>query len=112
MPVQPRAEPSVPPAAGTGISIERRALELRGSGKSYATIARDLGLDSARLAHEAFTRGVRQRPADERATLRDAEGGRLDALADETRAKADLTPDQRSKRLRAIERLRRAMLTD
>jgi hypothetical protein len=93
-------------------SVDKQAVELRAEGKSYAIVARTLGLDSARLAHEAFSRGLRQYPAGKRAALRKAEGVRLDALADKTNARADLSSEQRSKRLRSIERLRQTVMMD
>ena len=117
MTVQPEREAFVPRVvddadAENAVAIDRKAVELRGAGKSYGTIARSLGLESPRSAHEAFSRGVRQRPAGERAKLRQAESLRLDALADKTKARTDLSSDQRSKRLRSIERLRQTVMMD
>jgi hypothetical protein len=92
--------------------LERRALDLRTAGKTYASIARELGLAKAKDAHEIFSRAVRGRPQKERTRLRAAECERLDALARKAEERADLSPDQRRKRLRSIERLRQTLMMD
>jgi hypothetical protein len=97
-----------PEAAG----LDEQVVGLRTQGRSFAAIARTLGLEGARQAHEAFSGALRRRPAPERAELREAESVRLEALAESTRAREDLTPEQVNKRLRTIERLRQTVMMD
>jgi hypothetical protein len=91
---------------------DRETVELRTAGKSYSSIAKKLGLTSARDAHEAFARDVRRRPAKERDALRSAESERLEALATKTQGRTDLDKTQKAKRLRNIERLRQTLMMD
>ena len=113
----PQPEPVAPRVvddadADAGLALDRETVVLRSAGTSYAAIARRLGLPDARHAHDAFTREVRRRPAEERAALRDAEAARLETLAGRTQARTDLDAGQVAKRLRAIERLRQTLMMD
>jgi len=89
-----------------------RVVEMRTAGKSFATIARAVGLDSARDALAAFNRGIRSRPAKELATLRKAELKRLDTLAKRVKARAELGADDIAVRLKRVERIRVELLAD
>ena len=44
-------------------TIDERVLELRGQGQAYARISRDLGLDRAADAQQAFRRALLRLPA-------------------------------------------------
>jgi hypothetical protein len=115
MSVRPKQEAPVPRDEannGGNLALDQKTVALRSAGKSYANIARTLGLADARKAHEAFSRDVRRRPSTERAALRDAEAVRLDTLADRTKSRSDLSAEQVAKRLRAIERLRQTVMMD
>jgi len=65
----------------TESSSDDTALELRRSGRSYAAIAKKLGLTRASEANDAFNRALRTRPTDEQVVLREEESLRLDKLA-------------------------------
>jgi hypothetical protein len=97
-------------------AVEARDAEivkLRSTGRSFVSIAKTLGLDTARDALTAFHRGIRSRPAAELAKLRDAELERLDALAKRVRARtAELGADDIARRLKRVDRMRAELLAD
>ncbi|MEY2567923.1 MAG: hypothetical protein QOE35_2452 [Actinomycetota bacterium] len=93
-------------------AVDEQALELRSSGKSFSSIAKALGLERAHDANEAFIRALRRRAPKARKVIREAEAGRLEALATKVRARDDLTPEQTKKRLRSVERLRQTLMMD
>ena len=93
-------------------STDDRALELRGQGKGLKAIARELGFQRASEANAAFNRALRRRPVDEQAVIRAAEQSRLDSLADAVRRKEELVEGDVEKRLRAIDRLRAALVAE
>ena len=53
----------------TESSSDDTALELRRSGRSFAAIAKKLGLTRASEANDAFNRALRTRPTDEQVVL-------------------------------------------
>ena len=87
-------------------TIDDRVLELRSQGRSYGAIARELGLDQPRDAHDAFRRAVRSRPAPEQTVLRNQELDRLDELSEQIRTLPHLTAEQVAAQLRVVTRLR------
>lgn len=93
-------------------SRDAQAVELRSTGKSYAAIARALGLDNSRDAVAAFNRGIRAKPVAELARLRVAEGERLDLLARRMKAREELGPADMAQRLKRVESLRAQLLAD
>ncbi|MDQ1374105.1 MAG: hypothetical protein QOJ09_1443 [Actinomycetota bacterium] len=107
------AAPQSPSSAPDDASaVDEQALELRSSGKSFSSIAKALGLERAHDANEAFIRALRRKAPKARKVLREAEAGRLEALATKVKARDDLTPEQTKKRLRSVERLRQTLMMD
>ena len=83
-----------------------KVLELRGKGRSFAAIAKLLGLENANAANVAFNRALRARPAAEQKLLRKQEQLRLDALAERVRTRPNLSEREVGRQLRTISRLR------
>jgi hypothetical protein len=96
----------------TESSTDDTALELRRSGRSFAAIAKTLGLKRASDANDAFNRALRTRPRDEQVVLRDEESLRLDKLATKVRSRKDLAEEDVNRQLRTITRLREALVAD
>ncbi len=99
-------------SASDSASTDARALELRGQGKGLKAIARELGFQRVSEANAAFNRALRRRPVEEQAVIRAAEESRLDSLADAVRGKEELAQGDVDRRLRAIDRLRAALLAE
>jgi hypothetical protein len=91
---------------------EDKVLELRVQGRSFAGIAKTLGLGRPSQANAAFNRALRRKPPAERDALRGRELTRLDALADAVRAHPERGPDALARRLRTVARLRSMLMTD
>lgn len=89
-----------------------RALELRRKGKGLKSIAAELGLGRAVDANRAFNRALRRRPPEEQAVFRAEEEDRLDKLADAVRRDDTMSPEVLERRLRSVERLRGALLSE
>lgn len=92
--------------------IDEQALVLRRQSKGFRTIAAALGLPGANDANKAFNRALRRRTADEQATIRSEEHGRLDRLRDAVAADKKRSEEENAKRLHAIERLRSRLMSD
>lgn len=90
---------------------DNQALELRRKGKSFAAIARELNFARPRDAWLAFNRALRSHAPQEQADLRREEVARLQTLTDAVRARKDLTPEDKTKRLESVERMRVRLLT-
>jgi hypothetical protein len=88
---------------------DESALGLRERGRSFANIARVLGLDGAGQANAAFIRALRRRSAHEQETLRSHEMARLDALGERLRQRDDLDEVEIARRTRVLDRLRRSL---
>jgi hypothetical protein len=104
-------------AADTGPSTDStsnddRALGLRREGKGYRTIADELQLQGPIDAITAFNRALRRRPVHEQAVIRAEEESRLDSLADAVRRNDELSPEGLDHRLRAIDRVRAALMSE
>lgn len=82
------------------------ALALREEGRSYAAVARNLGLKRATDARQAFLRGMRARPDEERRLIADRERGRLDKLELRIRERDADDPVKLERRLTALAQLR------
>jgi hypothetical protein len=95
-------------------TVERdaEALQLRTSGKSFASVARALGYEKARDANLAFNRALRRLPGGELDAARVAEGKRLDKLVVRINTSADLSDDESTRQLRVVDRLRARLLAD
>ena len=81
-------------------------MALREQGRSFAAIARTLGLKRAADAREAFLRELRSRPEGERQHLLARELERLDELEARIRARDTDEPDKLQTRLRALAAMR------
>jgi hypothetical protein len=87
-------------------------LKLRVQGRSFAGIAKTLGLSRPYQANDAFNRALRRKPPAERDALRGQELIRLDTLADGVRAHPERGADGVARRLRTVGRLRAMLMTD
>jgi hypothetical protein len=81
-------------------------LRLRRQGQAYARISRNLGLDRAADAQQAFRRAVRRLPAADAEQVREEELSRLDRLAERVRTDTSKNDMDRARQLKAIERMR------
>jgi hypothetical protein len=88
------------------VSTDSEALRLRSSGQGFARISRELGLEGAVDAYEAFRRAVRRLPVDEQNRVRSEESSRLDRLAAQVNADSTTSSEDRARRLAVIDRLR------
>ena len=96
----------------TESSSDDTALELRRSGRSFAAIAKKLGLTRASDAIDAFYRALRTRPTDEQVVLREEESLRLDKLAAKVESRTDLAQEDVKRQLRTVNRLREALVAE
>jgi hypothetical protein len=94
------------PMLSNDVSLEDSALELRQEGLSFAAIAKILGYErGGQEAFGAFKRALRRRSPDERLTLRHQEMDRLISMEEGFRVDPRLTPEERSRCLRAVSAL-------
>jgi hypothetical protein len=112
MSARSEAKAAKPEAEADTPERDAKALELRGSGRSFANVARALGFEKARDANLAFNRALRRLPAKARAEARKSEVARLDALAARVKASEELEADEAARQLRVVERLRARLLAD
>jgi hypothetical protein len=91
-------------------ATDTEVLRLRGTGRAFARISRELGLAGAVDAQQAFQRAVRQLPADDQSRVRGEESSRLDRLAAQVDADSSLSDEDRARRLAVVERLRAWMV--
>src|SRR6516225_4096527 len=82
------------PRAQPRRNVDGEAMALREQGRSFAAIARTLGLKRAADAREAFLRELRSRPDEERQLLVQHELERLDKLEARVRARDAEEPDK------------------
>jgi hypothetical protein len=87
-------------------TIDEKVLQLRGEGQAYARISRDLGLERAADAQQAFRRALRRLPAPAAERVRGEELTRLDRLAERVRADTARNEMDRARQLKTIERMR------
>jgi hypothetical protein len=93
-------------AAEPSETVDEKVLRLRGEGQPYARISRDLGLERAADAQQAFKRALRRLPASDAKRVRAEEVSRLDRLAERVRGDAKQNEMDRARRLKTIERMR------
>ncbi len=93
-------------------TIDERVLELRGQGQAYARISRDLGLDRAADAQQAFRRALLRLPAIDADRVRGEELSRLDRLAERVRTDTSRNEMDRARQLKTIERMRDQIRND
>jgi hypothetical protein len=96
----------------TAACDEDKVLELRVQGRSFAGIAKTLGLRRPSQANDAFNRAMRRKPPAERDALRGRELARLDTLADAVRARPEVGAGGVARRLRTVARLRAMLMAD
>jgi hypothetical protein len=87
-------------------AIDEKVLQLRGQGLAYARISRDLGLERAADAQQAFRRALNRLPEPDAERVRDEELSRLDRLAERVRADTARNEMDRARQLKTIERMR------
>jgi len=90
-------------------NIDAEVLALREKGSSYAAIASTFSLKRATDAREAFLRGLRATPEDQRTLIAQREHRRLDELEARIRARDAAAPEKLDRRLAAVEALRRGL---
>jgi hypothetical protein len=84
-------------------------LVLREQGRSFAAIARTVGLKRASDAREAFLRELRSRPDEERQALIERELVRLDELEARIRSRDAEEPEKLETRLGALAAMRASL---
>jgi hypothetical protein len=82
---------------------------LREQGRSFAAIARTIGLKRAADARQAFLRELRGLPDDERQALVVREMGRLDKLEARIRSRDSEEPEKLETRLGALAAMRASL---
>jgi hypothetical protein len=87
-------------------TVDQKVLELRGQGRGYAQICRDLGLDRTADAQQAFRRALLGLPEVDAARVRGEELSRLERLAGKVREDATRNEVDRERQLKAIKRMR------
>ena len=90
-------------------STDADALALREEGRSFAAIAQALGLKRATDARQAFLRGLRSRPEQERKLIAARELERLDLLETRVRTRDAEDPEKLERRLVALAALREGL---
>ena len=90
---------------------DHNAVELRQTGKSFGSIAKELGYERPREAWLAFNRGLRSQDPAQQAVLRRDEMGRLQELTDAIKARADFSAEDQVRRLATVEKMRALLLT-
>jgi hypothetical protein len=103
---------SSPPAPTSTTSAEQeavgeRVIALRSDGKSFAQIAKAVGVDRSVDAFGLFVDAVALRPTADRSKLRADESDRLDALERRMQRIDDL--DQRERKLASLGKLRQRL---
>lgn len=93
-------------------AVDENVLRLRGEGQAYARISRDLGLERAADAQQAFRRALGRLPASDAKRVRAEEVSRLDRLAERVRADTKQNDMDRARRLKTIERMRSEVSDD
>ena len=86
-------------------TIGDQVIALRSEGRSFATIAKTVGIERGVDAFSLFVEAVSQRSPAEQKKLRGEESKRLDAM--EQRARDAEDPTERDRRLASIGKLRR-----
>lgn len=87
-------------------AVDDRVLQLRGEGRAYARISRDLGLERAADAQQAFRRALRRLPAADAERVRGEELSRLDRFAERVRVDTTRNDMERARQLKVIDRMR------
>ena len=91
------------------VDRDERTLVLRDEGRSFAGIAKVLGLDNAHAANAAFNRALRCQSKSQQEWLRSREMTRLDAVASRVREREDLSMEEIIRRLRGVKQQRKTL---
>jgi hypothetical protein len=91
-------------------SVDSEVLRLRSTGRAFARISRDLGLERGVDAQRAFHRAVRGLPVAERERVRGEEMSRLERLAERVRGDTTKSDLDRARQLKVIDRMRSQIL--
>ena len=102
-------ERSERPSGRSRTNTDRDALGLREEGRSYAAVARSLGLKRATDARAAFLRALRTYPEADRAQIVVREHQRLDELESRIRTRDSREPEKLERRLAALAQLRQGL---
>ena len=86
---------------------DRKAMDLREAGHSFAGIAKTLGLERASDARAAFLRDLGGRVGKERKALTDRELERLDKLEVRVRARDAEDPEKLDRELKTLAAMRK-----
>jgi hypothetical protein len=97
---------SAPARAGEP-SVADRVIALRSEGKSYSSIAKEVGVERNLDAFKLFIEALEQRPAAEQKRLRAEESQRLDTLERRTQGNPDEA--ERDRKLASLHRLRQRL---
>jgi hypothetical protein len=81
-------------------------VSLRGQGRSFSAIARQLGMRRSSDAYRSFHRGLAARSESECRQLASDELARLAALEVRIRSRDALVPDKMSRRLQGLDQMR------
>ena len=91
-------------------SVDSEVLRLRSTGRAFARISRDLGLERGVDAQRAFHRAVRGLPVAEQERVRGEEMSRLERLAERVRGDTTRSDLDRARQLKVIDRMRSQIL--
>lgn len=95
---------------GSAEDLGSRVMAMRESGRSYAAIARKLGMERALDAQSTFLRMMRDQPAPQRQATVQRESERLDDLEKRVREDREQDAETAERRLQAVQKMRRALL--
>lgn len=84
-------------------------MALREQGRSFASIARVLGLEGAGQANAVFIKALLSLPAPDQENMRSRELARLDVLEGRLRQRNDLDQVEMARRTRTLKRLRKRL---
>ena len=87
-------------------AVDEEVLTRRSQGQAYARISKDLGLERAATAQQAFRRAIGRLPEEDAIRVRTEEVTRLDRLAERVRADTTRNDMERARQLKTIERMR------
>jgi hypothetical protein len=99
--------PSKPAPAIDELPIGDQVIALRSEGKSFASIAKLVGVERSVEAFSLYVDAVSQKSLPEQKKLRGEENKRLDEL--ERRARANTDPSERDRKLASLRKWRRRL---
>ena len=95
---------SKPAPSTEELGVGDRVIALRSEGKSFAAIAKTIGVERSLEALGVFVDAIARRPPAEQTKLRAEENERLDALEGRLRQNGDV--DERDRKLASVRKLR------